>query len=60
MGSKVTKSNGHKQIKLYKKRKPGNITLAGLQRKLKTKLNYYVYKTRVIVKGLIVSQKIIL
>jgi maltose/moltooligosaccharide transporter len=40
LGDKVTKSNGHSQENLYKKRKPGNITLAGLQRKLKTKLNY--------------------
>ena len=28
------------QILSHKKRKPDNITLAGFQRKLKTKLNY--------------------
>ena len=32
------------QANCHKKRKPGNITSAGLQRKLKTKLNY-IFKT---------------
>jgi len=40
------------QTNRQKKRKPGNITSAGFQRKLKTKLNY-IYMTNEKYKGLI-------
>ena len=58
MKSKVTKSEGNRQINVHKNREPGNITSAGLLRKLKTKLNY-TSKIQKKAKGLMgVSKKI--
>jgi len=50
--NKVTKTDDNIQINRIKKRKPGNITSTGFQRKLKTKLNY-IYMTIKKNKGLI-------
>ena len=44
------------QANTHKKRKPGNITSTGFQRKLKTKLNY-IFMTKETLKGLKNNEK---